>query len=329
MTDRSLGPGAPHTEGIDGSSANVVEHCGLRLRSEVPLPFPPSSASAWDVDVRWGAEQPESDVLPPGERIVSFGDDEDRWYTGTRTDDGYLLRFRRCGEFVISADLREVVVRPDPAGEHEILPVLLAGTCIAFLLALRGETVLHASAVTAGDGALAFVGHTGQGKTTLAALLCLAGSALISDDVLVVRPGRPVTCVGGASELRLRPSAAPLLDATAATRVTEDDRTGYVPLRRAPESHRLAALVVPVPSRTALEVRARRLSPGDALAALLGMPRVHGWRLPEVLGRDFSVLAGVVNDLAVHEVTIPWGPPFSPVIVPALLDLAGGHERSR
>ena len=73
--------------------------------------------------------------------------------------------------------------------------------------------MLHASAVAVDGIGLAFVGQSGRGKSTVAALMCVDGAELVTDDVLTVDPGPPVRCQGGASELRLRAAAAHLADA--------------------------------------------------------------------------------------------------------------------
>ncbi len=51
---------------------------------------------------------------------------------------------------------------------------------------LNGLELLHASAVTIGDRAIAFTGHSGAGKTSLAVQLVARGSALVADDVLAL-----------------------------------------------------------------------------------------------------------------------------------------------
>ncbi len=308
------------------SGPPVYAQCGLRLRSEVELDLPSVDGDGWDVDVRWGDDILDSRETPPGEVIAVYGSEEDSWYTATSTEAGYRLRFRHCGEFLISADLDEVQVRRDPSGRAHLLPILMAGTASAFLLAMRGDTVLHASAVAVHGPALAFVGQSGRGKSTVAALLCIDGATLVTDDVLTVDPGPPVTCLGGARELRLRAAAAAIAQARpeGRTRATADERLAFAPAPvPAPlEPRPLAAIVIPSPSRTASEVEPRRLPPSDALFALLSFPRVHGWRRPDVLNRDFTTLSRIVNLTPVYDVTIPWGPPFRSDVAKALAELA-------
>jgi hypothetical protein len=308
---------------LSTSQPPVYTQCGLRIRSELDLHLPEAAGEGWDVDVRWGPDIHDSDVPPPGEVIAAHDFKGARWYTATATESGFLLRFRSCGEFVISADLSDVRVRRDPLGRSHLLPILFAGTASALLLALRGETVLHASAVALEGSALAFVGQSGRGKSTVAALLCLDGAKLVTDDVLTVDAGPPVTCVGGASELRLRSSAAALADARpdSPSRTTADDRRAFspppAPLGRLP----LTGIVIPSPSRSAQDIQIHRLSPSDALFALLAFPRVHGWSRPGVLSRDFTTLSLVVNLIPVYQARIPWGPPFDPGVVRSLAAL--------
>jgi hypothetical protein len=308
-------------------SGRIFEHCGLRVRSEVDLALPVAAGTEWDVDVCIGPVTPDTRRPLRGEVIALCQTDEQVWYTATRVATGYRLRFRDCCDLAISADLSQVEVRPAPSEAASVIPVLLAGTLVAFLLTLRGDTVLHASAVAVGGRALAFTGLSGSGKTTLAALMCVeAGGDLVTDDVLVVEPGPPATCIGGASELRLRETAAGI----ATTRpefpsyTTVDERVAFAPRTAAARHLPLAAIVVPGKSRNAAAVDVTRMRESDALVSLLALPRVYGWRDPDVLNRTFSALAQVVNRVPVYAATIPWGPPFDPTIAPTLAELISG-----
>jgi hypothetical protein len=73
--------------------------------------------------------------------------------------------------------------------------------------------------------------------------------------------------------------------------------------------------------RTVSEVGVTRLSPSTALLTLLSSPRIHGWRRPDVLSRDFSTQSEIVNRVPVYAVTVPWGPPFDPSVARVLSGL--------
>lgn len=311
---------------MSGPDHRIYAQCGLRIRSELDLALPRVGGDEWDIDVCWGG--PTGDEEPPaGTTIAQFGPDDDPWYSGIRTDQGHCLRFRDTGDIWISPELDEITVRPDPAGRPELLPILVAGTATAFLLALRGTTVLHASAVAVDGVVLAFVGQSGQGKSTLAAMLCADGAALVTDDVLAIDPGPPARCTGGAHELRLRDKARSLLDGRAdtSTRVTADDRLAYAPDAVDPGPLPLAAVIVPAPSRDVIAVESQRLEPAAAMMTLLSSPRVHGWTDHDVLQRDFAAVATLVNHVPVLTALIPWGPPFEPAVVADLAAEALRH----
>jgi len=80
----------------------------------------------------------------------------------------------------------------------------LLGPVLGLLLRLRGVTCLHASAVSFGDFAVAFIGSEGAGKSTTAAALAQQGCGIITDDVVAlaetdgvfyVHPAYPYLCL--------------------------------------------------------------------------------------------------------------------------------------
>jgi hypothetical protein len=71
----------------------------------------------------------------------------------------------------------------------------LLGPVFGLLLRLRGVTCLHASAVSLGDCAVAFVGSEGAGKSTTAAALAREGWAVLSDDVVALTEIDGAFCV--------------------------------------------------------------------------------------------------------------------------------------
>ena len=299
-------------------------HCGLRIRSELDLHLPVTAESRADVDVRCGDPIDDSVDRPDGIVIAEYWEGDRRLYTATCHEAGYTVRFPECGEFVISCDHATVEVRRDRAGLYaELLPVLMAGTVVALLHGLRGSTMLHASAVAIDNHALAFVGSSGQGKSTLAGLFCAAGAPLVTDDVLLVSAEPRPMCVGGASEIRLRASAAPIAEQSQefAARTTVDDRTAMSPRHLITHEVPLGAVVVPMPSRSASTVEIVEVPPVQRLVTLLHFPRIAGWVDREVLVRQFETLARVAESVPVFHATIPWGPPFGDSITADLSDL--------
>jgi hypothetical protein len=304
-------------------------HCGLRFRSEIDLYLPAVGGTVADVDIRWGPDLVDSIAIPPGEVIAEYAEAGRRLYTATAHDSGYIVRFPECGEFVISADLAAVSVRRDTGGAHvDLLPVLMAGTVAAIVHGLRGSTLLHASAVCVDGRTLAMVGRSGQGKSTLAGLLCAAGAPLVTDDVLLVTARARPTCIGGASELRLRPSAGSLAASFPefGTRTTPDERMAVAPESVVTDALPLAAVVIPLPTRGVGELEVVEVPPVERLLALLAFPRIAGWVDRTVLARQFEVLARVAESTPVYSAKVPWGPPFDPAVTESLLDLVRGRD---
>lgn len=311
---------------------------GLRVRSTVVLPLPGDpltragrGCSAPDLVLRTGPRRPVPCTDPPGTLLAALDrPGGGRYYCFTRTADAVVLRYPGLCDFVGDAALRRVSVHLDPAADAGLVPVLAAGALLAVHLTLRHALVLHASAVDVDGRALAFVGASGTGKSTLAAALGRAGHPLVSDDVLRVEPGDVPRVHAGSTETRLRPAARALADDAppGAVRATADGRLALaLPVRTAGPLP-LAACVLPAPNRTASEVAVRPLSPAGALVRLVQFPRVVGWREPETAAAQFQALADLVQVVPVVQASIPWGPPFPPGVLAELVEAVTGPALS-
>ncbi len=80
-----------------------------------------------------------------------------------------------------------VVVQPDAKVEPSALRLYLLGSAFAAVLHQRKLFPIHASAFEKDGECIGFMGDSGNGKSTMAAMLAGRGFRLISDDVLVVR----------------------------------------------------------------------------------------------------------------------------------------------
>lgn len=100
--------------------------------------------------------------------------------------EGIYLGWRDVGNFLVRGG-SEIIIDPSPLADESLLRVFVLGTTLAMLLHQRGETVvLHASVVATQDGAIAFLGAKGAGKSTTAGALVSRGNKLLSDDILSV-----------------------------------------------------------------------------------------------------------------------------------------------
>jgi len=115
------------------------------------------------------------------------------------------------GRFLVRAG-REIVVEPSAKATEEALRAFLLGPVLAVALHQRGRLVLHASAVALDGGAVAFLGGSGWGKSTLAGALYRRGHRLIADDVLAVSDAADGPCAWpGIPQLKLWPDTAAAL----------------------------------------------------------------------------------------------------------------------
>ena len=270
----------------------------------------------------------QSEATPPGRVLLDLRGSR-RYYAATAVDRSFRLRFFGSCDVVLDQTLTRATVHPMSGADPDLLPVLVSGSLLAFVLTMRGETVLHASAVQVGDAALAFVGASGMGKSTMATLLCADGARLVTDDVLRLDTTTAApTCALGATELRLRQGADHLADRFGTAprlRTTGDARQALAPLPATTEDLPLAALVVPVPDhspeRRAAEIT--RLSRKEAMVVLSQFPRLLGWQDAAVRRASFHQLADVVDRVPVHAAVLPWGPPFPEDIAADVLRATG------
>jgi len=126
-----------------------------------------------------------------------------------RGPQGTWFWHQAVGTFVITPDARRVDVYPDGGVDERILGLLLAGPLSVFLLHQLGIPTLHASAVSTAEGAVAFLGPKGQGKSSMAASFLQRDAALITDDVLPLRLlGDSIHVGPGPSIMKLWPDSA-------------------------------------------------------------------------------------------------------------------------
>ncbi len=308
---------------------------GLVICSEVELALPPVAPASGtsDLVLRCGAQRPIPRQDPPGCLLATLSSSDGRVrYTLARERDRAVLRYPGLCDFVGDPDLADITVHLHPGADPGLIPVLAAGALVAVHLKLRHELVMHASAVQLEGRALAFVGASGMGKSTLAAALCNNGCELVTDDVLRVDLTAPLARVyPGGTESRLRMNARELADTAPsdAVRTTADGRLALRPRACAGEPLPLAACVVPLPTRKAEDVSARRLRNAQALLRMIQFPRVVGWSEPSSTASEFQALADLVERVPVFEASVPWGPPFRPEVLSGLLDaVAGGFSGS-
>jgi hypothetical protein len=162
---------------------------GLRVLSDLRLPFAAlvdGSAAAPDVVVRRapsGEPAPRPEGAPLAMSRCEHGDPSAIRYAGP----GGGCLWTPALTCVFSPDGRQMDVYPRPEYDQEVIGLVLACQVAIFLLQRLGYPTLHASAVVVDGEAVVFLGHPGQGKSTLASSLLIRGAALLTDDALPLR----------------------------------------------------------------------------------------------------------------------------------------------
>jgi hypothetical protein len=133
--------------------------------------------------------------------------DEDPWLSFAKKNSDYLLRFPNLADFTVSNDGRSVVCHPVPGIPLETIRHLLIDQVIPLLLSKQEKLALHASAVVSDEGAIAFMGMTGRGKSTLAASFSKNLSILTDDCLLLKRKNGQVFGLPSYPGLRLWPDS--------------------------------------------------------------------------------------------------------------------------
>jgi hypothetical protein len=317
------------------NGASIAQHGGvhgahgLRVGSEERLPGLPVAMSAdnVDVDLRWDPPDLVSAYAPPGDVLLAFEFRGQLRYAAAFDGEVYRLRFANCCEFTIARDLGTVRCRPDPAVDRALTCVLAEGSLMAFLLAMMQRCVLHASAVEVGEAAVAVVGASGFGKSTVAAMLCASGCPLVTDDVLRIDLSDDPVVFAGAHELRLRPAARDIagqFPGPVRTRETADGRLALRPQRTERLCLPLRAMVIPRPRRDCDHLAVAQLSRVQAMSHLVAFPRLLGWQSALALQQQFGMLGKLVQRVPVFEADVPWGPPFDPRLGRDLVDTIFG-----
>jgi hypothetical protein len=221
----------------------------------------------------------------------------------SREGEGYLLRFRDLADFVISADGRRIEAWPAPATDAETLDHLLLDQVMPRILAQQGRLVLHAGAVQVTNHAIAFLGDTGSGKSTLTASLHAGGYPLLCDDGLVLTQAEGTTlALPTYPSLRLWPDAisglykqapalAPMAHYSSKRRIVMTETVA-----KTDSSLALAALYVLSPGTSDASISLRRLSPSEACMVIIG----NSFQLDVTDRRGAVELFALASNIAEH-----------------------------
>jgi hypothetical protein len=167
------------------------------------------------------------------------------------------------GRFHVDPSLRLVAYAPNLDVDPRLLELVISGGLMTILLTLRRQWVLHASGIVLDGLVFAFIGTTGQGKTTMAAVMAAGPATFFADDLLRIDPQTRLA-FPGTPTLRLRPHAASIADRFPAAVPRSESADGRIVISLDPATQPLplGALVIPIPDRGATRVEATRLRGG-------------------------------------------------------------------
>jgi hypothetical protein len=110
-----------------------------------------------------------------------------RWYEYALLNNGQIyLRWSNLFEFLVDGDGCRIWFGSLSAHSLESLQVYLLGRALSFALVKQGFEPIHSTAVVVDGCALAFLGESGFGKSSLAAEFIGKGYSLLTDDLLLV-----------------------------------------------------------------------------------------------------------------------------------------------
>lgn len=221
--------------------------------------------------------------------------------------DRLLIRIPRGPRLLVENGTRIVYCGAEGHDDRDIALFLL-GSAWGALCYQRGLIPIQASAVATGDRIHAFTGHSGTGKSTLAAALAARGRAFFTDDLLIVDPGRlddRARCFAGETQLKLWENPDLAIDAEFGepVRSAPGFRKRHATPRRESGATmgRLADLIVLQEEKRPLPPRIEAISGGIAvkhLAASVYRPAFAAG----ILGRRrlYEGLGKLVGHVAVH-----------------------------
>ncbi len=250
------------------------------------------------------------------------------WLAFHRLSGAYLLRFPGLADFEVALDGREVECRPVPECREAVVRHLYQNQVWPLALSRQGRLMFHGSAVDLGGVAVAFLGPSHRGKSTLAASFSLEGHPILTDDGLwiergeegpVAQPGFPSLGLWDDSSAALGLAGRPEAGCAGLPPKLRFAAEGQV--RHSPHPRRLARMfflgageaaaprITPLGPREAfleltrlafildVEDRAALAGQFEELARLSGEPIYHGLDFPRRFERLPSVRRAVLEHL--------------------------------
>ena len=250
-----------------------------------------------DFSLESASERPCIDCLPFHEWIFPDGT---KWAQFYRVDQNYRVSFPDLGDFDVSADGCAVRAWPAPGISEDTVQHVYLNQVLPLALSKQGRIVFHASAVDTGNGAIAFLGESGRGKSTLAASFAAGGQHFLTDDALLldpveggylVQPSHPsIRLWDDSQEALLAADAelAPPVQYTPKARILSGDSLPFC------NAARQLRRVYFLGDGSAEELTIQRMRPSEAMIGLVRNSFLLDIEAQEMLSSHFDLLAEMV-----------------------------------
>jgi hypothetical protein len=164
---------------------------GLDIEAATPLSFlrhATAKPTGRRLSISVHPDEPARELWPQDSELICderLPDGGVNYRIETHPDHGYLISGPEYGAHLLSADGRHLRCFPEgrPDGGWQRM---LVAQVLPFAALLHGLEVFHASAVMRDGEALALLGPSRSGKTSLALELCAHGASFMADDVLAL-----------------------------------------------------------------------------------------------------------------------------------------------
>jgi hypothetical protein len=215
-------------------------------------------------------ERPVTVRMGAAPRALAASLTSSQWFEATASE--FLLRLPAVATYYVRNG-EEVVVEPVAGAPPLDVRSYLMGSIFAALCHQRGLLPLHASAVAADAGAIAFLGASGAGKSSMAAFLGRRGYRIVADDICLIDPAasRERRVVPVAPWLKLWSTTLEALGEghSGLPRIFSDDDKYRVRLDEDASPIALARLILLERGEDETKPILERLTPVQALHALL------------------------------------------------------------
>jgi hypothetical protein len=298
---------------------------GITLYSSIPLDLPTrGQGTLGEIQLRTATASFFADAV----RGVPLGQLDGSWYEFAHFSDGAsYARWDGVGEFFVSGNGRLVLCRQFDAATTESFQVYLLGQALSFALVQSGFEPLHATCVVIDGDAVAFLGNSGFGKSTLAACFLQSGYRILTDDLLLLQTNSgQVVAYPGPARIKLFPPDARRFLGSESRSVPMNTATQKLIIPLDGERRWLT----PVPLRVVYSlsrsddtdsstIRVEPLSPRQAFLELLKNTFNRRIVDPSRLMRQIQNASRLAGLLPVRRVSFPWISSRVPAIQEAIL----------